>query len=72
MGWRIWILMQTFFYHGSTNSTHENMDAAARGAFISLTILGATALIEKMASNQGWSKPFILHPNPFHEFWCSC
>ena len=32
------------------------MDAAARGAFLSLTILGATALMEKMASNQGWNE----------------
>jgi hypothetical protein len=29
------------------------MDAAARGAFLSLTINQATALMEKMASNQG-------------------
>jgi hypothetical protein len=27
------------------------MDAAAGGAFLSLTILGATTLMEKMASN---------------------
>ena len=32
------------------------MDAVAGGAFLSLTILGATALIEKMASNQGWNE----------------
>jgi hypothetical protein len=29
------------------------MDAAARGAFLSLTINQATALVEKMTSNQG-------------------
>ena len=40
------------FYHGLTNSTHENMDAATGGAFLSLTVLGATTLIEKMSSNQ--------------------
>jgi hypothetical protein len=50
-----WLLMQTF-YHGLTNNTHENMDAAAGGAFLSLTIPGATALVEKMASNQGWNE----------------
>ena len=44
------MLMQNF-YHGLTNSTSENMDAAAGGAFLSLTILGAIALVEKMASN---------------------
>jgi hypothetical protein len=32
-----WLLMHTF-YHGLTNSTCETMDAAARGAFLSLTI----------------------------------
>ena len=48
------LLMQTF-YHGLTTSTHENVDAIARGAFLSLTITQATALIEKMASNQGWN-----------------
>ena len=47
--------MQTF-YHGLTNSTHETMDAAAGGAFLPLTILAAIALVEKMASNQGWNE----------------
>jgi hypothetical protein len=50
-----WLLMQTF-YHGLTNSTRETMDAAAGGAFLSLTIAQATALVEKMASNQGWNE----------------
>jgi hypothetical protein len=49
-----WLLMQTF-YHGLTNSTRENMDAAAGGAFLSLTIPGAIALVEKMV-NQGWNE----------------
>ena len=44
--------MQTF-YHGLTNNTHENMDAAVGGAFLSLTIAQATTLVEKMVSNQG-------------------
>ena len=35
------------------------MDAAAGGAFLSLTVLGATALIEKMASNQGWNEEHL-------------
>jgi hypothetical protein len=47
--------MQTF-YHGLTNSTCETMDAAAGGAFLSLTIAQATTLVEKMASNQGWNE----------------
>jgi hypothetical protein len=32
------------------------MDAAAGGAFLSLTIAQATALVEKMAFNQGWNE----------------
>jgi hypothetical protein len=50
-----WLLMQTF-YHRLTSSTRENMDAAAGGSFLSLTISKATALVEKMASNQGWNE----------------
>ena len=50
-----WLLLQTF-YHALTNSTHEIIDAATRGAFMSLTIPAATALVEKMVSNQGWNK----------------
>ena len=50
-----WLLMQTFD-HGLTNSTRETIDAAARGAFLSLTIPAAIALVEKMASNQGWNE----------------
>ena len=47
--------MQTF-YHGLSNSTRETMDAAAGGAFLLLTISQATALVEKMVCNQGWSE----------------
>jgi hypothetical protein len=50
-----WLLMQTF-NHGLTNSTRETMDATAGGAFLSLTINQATALMEKMVSNQGWNE----------------
>jgi hypothetical protein len=45
------LLMQTF-YHGLFTSTYESVDAAARGAFLSLNLTDATALIEKMTSNQ--------------------
>jgi len=47
--------MQTF-YHGLDNSARETMDAAAGGAFLSLTIPQATTLVEKVASNQGWNE----------------
>ena len=42
-----------------TNSTRETMDAAAGGAFLSLTIPAATTLVEKMASNQGWNEEHL-------------
>jgi hypothetical protein len=37
-------------------NTHETMDAAAGGAFLSLTIRDANTLVEKMAFNQGWNE----------------
>jgi len=45
-----WLLMQTF-YHGHILSTREFIDAAAGGAFLSLKLSDAKALVEKMASN---------------------
>jgi len=45
-----WLLMQTF-YDGIVSSTHESIDVAARGAFLSLKLSDAKALVEKMASN---------------------
>jgi hypothetical protein len=36
------------------------LDAATRGAFLSLTIDEAMALIEKMVINQGWGEDRIL------------
>jgi hypothetical protein len=35
------------------------MDAAVRGAFLSLTIAQATTLVEKMISNQGWNEEHL-------------
>jgi hypothetical protein len=32
------------------------MDATARGAFLSLNLVDATSLVEKMASNQSWNE----------------
>ena len=51
--------MQTF-YHRLTNSTHETMDTAAGGAFLSLTLPATTALTEKMASNQGQNEERVV------------
>ena len=54
-GMEKWLLMQTF-YHGLVTSARETMDAAAGGAFLSLTLARATELVEKMASNQSWNE----------------
>jgi hypothetical protein len=45
-----WLLLQNFC-HVLVTSTCEPVDAAARGAFLSLKLDEATTLIEKMASN---------------------
>jgi hypothetical protein len=49
-----WLFLQNF-YNELTQSSHEHVNAAAGGAFFSLTIERATTLIEKMVSNKGWS-----------------
>ena len=53
-GMENWLMLQNF-YNGLTPMSRGHIDAAAGGAFLSLTIDGATALIDKMVSNQGWS-----------------
>jgi hypothetical protein len=40
-----WLLLHTF-YHGLSTNTREMMDAAAGGAFLSLTLTQATNLVE--------------------------
>jgi len=44
------------FYEGLTPMSKGHVDAAAGGAFLSLTINGAKALIEKMVANQSWGR----------------
>jgi len=46
-----WLMLQNF-YEGLTPMSKGHVDAAAGGAFPSLTINGATTLIEKMVANQ--------------------
>jgi hypothetical protein len=41
------------FYHGLTQKAHEQLDATARGSFMSLTLRKVEILMEKIASNQG-------------------
>lgn len=50
-----WLVLQNF-YNGLTAMSKGHIDAAAGGAFLSLTVEGATALIEKMVSNQWWGE----------------
>ena len=50
-----WHVLQSF-YNGLTTTSRAHLDAAAGGAYLDLTIAKATALIEKMVSNQGWNK----------------
>ena len=49
-----WLVLQSF-YNGQTTTSRANIDAAAGGAFLDLTITRAKELVEKMVSNQGWS-----------------
>ena len=48
-----WLVLQNF-YDGLIPMSKGHLDAAAGGAFLSLTIDGAMALINKMVSNQSW------------------
>ena len=43
------------FYHGLVPLHRSYLDVVAGGAFFSLNVTDAKALIEKMVSNQGWS-----------------
>ena len=49
-----WTVLQSF-YNRLTTTSRANIDAAAGGAFLDLTIAKAKELVEKMVSNQGWS-----------------
>ena len=51
-GMEDWLLIQNF-YHGLVPLDRSHIDVAAGGAFFSLSVVDAKALIEKMVSNQG-------------------
>jgi hypothetical protein len=53
-----WLVLHNF-YDGLTPLSKGHIDAAAGGAFLSLTIDGATALINKMVANHGWGEERI-------------
>jgi hypothetical protein len=50
-----WLLLQSFD-NGLTTTSRAHLDAAAGGAYLDLTIVKATTLIEKMVSNQDWNE----------------
>jgi hypothetical protein len=50
-----WLVLQSF-YNGLMTTSRAHLDAAAGGAYLELTITMATALIEKMVSNQCWNE----------------
>ena len=50
-----WLVLQ-YFYDGLTNMSRGHIDAAAGGTFLSLTIDGVMALINKMVANQSWGQ----------------
>ena len=54
-GMEDWLVLQNF-YEGLTPMSKGHVDAAAGGAFLSLTIENATTLIEKMVANQSWGE----------------
>jgi len=49
-----WLVLQSFYNRLMTTSK-ANIDAAAGGAFLDLTIASSKALVKKIVSNQGWS-----------------
>ena len=61
-----WLLMQGF-YHGLIQKAHEQLDATIGGAFMSLTLGKAKALMEKIVSNLGWSQGSIQSCNKSEE-----
>jgi len=50
-----WLIIQNFF-HGLNQQAQDHIDAAAGGSFLSLDVVGAKALIDKIASNQSWRR----------------
>jgi hypothetical protein len=46
-----WLLIQGF-YHGLIQRAHEQLDAIVGGSFLSLTLVKAEVLMERIAKNQ--------------------
>ena len=54
-GMENWLVLENF-YEGLTPMLKGHIDATTRGVFLSLTINGATTLIEKMVAYQSWEE----------------
>ena len=52
-GMEDWLLIRNF-YHGLVPLYRSHLDVATCGAFLSLSVVDAKTMIEKMVSNQGW------------------
>ena len=52
-GMEEWLIIQSFF-NGQNTPAQNHIDAASGGSFLSLSILEAKVLVEKIASNQSW------------------
>jgi hypothetical protein len=48
-----WLITENFF-HGLTRRSQDHLDATAGGAFLSLDVERAKALIKTIAAHQGW------------------
>ena len=57
------------FYEGLTPMLKGRVDAAVGGAFLSLSINGAIALIKKMVANQSWGEE-KKQQKGMHTFCC--
>ena len=58
-----WLILQNF-YNRLTQSSRDHVDAAAGGAFLSLTIERATSLIKKMVRDIGSAQyPMLTRTN---------
>ena len=62
-----WLIIQNFF-HGLNQQAQDHVDAAAGGSFFSLEVVGAKALIDKIASNQSWKgERQLARPRGVHQ-----
>jgi hypothetical protein len=55
------------FYCGLTQKSREQLNATAEGSFMSLTLGKDEVLMERIASNQGWSSCNIQSCNKSEE-----